>query len=113
VSGSGEASSQTAFDQQKTLQIAHLQELLDAHKAEASRNAKEAERLRGMLEARGDETREIDASLLSPTYPSNHSMLPPTPSKRKDDVSRSLSEQVRQNEELRESEQNLSIPPGS
>lgn len=108
MSGPGESASQTAFDQQKTLQIAHLQELLDAHKAEASRNAKEAERLRGMLEARGDETREIDASLLSPTYPPNGSMMPPTPSKRKDDVSKSLSEQVRQNEELRESKLVLS-----
>lgn len=85
---------EVAYDSQKTLQIAHLEELLAAHKAESARNAKEAERLRGMLEARGDDTGKLDGSESIAASPSKRS---------RERMGGSLHQQIKLNEELQES----------
>lgn len=101
----------TAYDSQKSLKIRHLEELLEAHKLESSRNAKEAERLRGLLEARGDSTEVIDAAGETPP-PGNAAkeaasrrtsfIVPGTPSRKGEAVQLRLTEQIKQNEELQE-----------
>lgn len=104
LSGSGAAGVEGAvYDSQKSLQIKHLEELLEAHKVETARNAKEAERLRGLLEARGDDTQTIDAS--TPTVKEGRRtslIVPGTPSRHGEAISARLGEQIKQNEELHE-----------
>ena len=51
------------------------------------------------MEARGDETKEIDIDMQE----QETGILAVTPSKRKAEVHKSLSEQIRMNEELQES----------
>ena len=101
MSNSGEA----VYDSQKSLQIKHLEELLEAHKAETARNAKEAERLRGLLEARGDDTQSIDATtpgILTKEERRTSFIIPGTPSRHGEAISTKLAEQIKQNEELQE-----------
>lgn len=89
------------YDEQKNARISQLEELVDAHKTEAHRAVKEAERLRGLLEARGDDTAMIDAS--APSTPiderANASLHPPASHAKQ---LQSLSKQIQVNEELAE-----------
>ena len=99
------ASGDAAYDTQKSLQIKHLEELLEAHKAETVRSAKEAERLRGLLEARGDETQSIDATtpgVLVKEERRTSFIIPGTPSRHGEAINGKLAEQIRQNEELQD-----------
>lgn len=102
MASTGDAVPPQAYDFQKSLRIQHLEELLIAHKQEGLRALKEADRLRGILEARGDETAVIDASLPATPTDEKHNLLraATTPSKA---VAASLSKQLQVNEELQES----------